>query len=42
MHTPNVWKKYINQDIQFLLDMFVENGDSKSFLQNSVCEYQNI
>ena len=33
---------YINQEVQFIIDIFVKNGLSKSFLQSSVCEYQNM
>ena len=32
----------INQEAQFLMEMFVENGHSKSFPENLILEYQNI
>ena len=35
-------KNYISQEIQFLIDLFVENGRSKLFLENLVHEYQNV
>lgn len=34
-------EKYIKQEEQFLIDMFVENGHNKSFLQKLVVEFNN-
>lgn len=34
-------EKYVKQEEQFLVDMFVENGHSKSFLQKLVTEHNN-
>lgn len=33
---------YINQEVQFLTDVFVENGQGRSFLKNLVYEYQKM
>ena len=35
-------KNYISPEMQFLIDLFVENGRSKLFLENLVHEYQNV
>ena len=34
--------KYINQEVQILIVMFVKNGHSRQFLGNLVYEYQNM
>lgn len=33
---------YINQEMQFLTDVFVKNGQGRSFLKNLVYEYQKM
>ena len=35
-------EKYINEEVKFLIYMFVENGHRRSFLENFVPEYQNM
>ena len=42
MHALCLKNININQEVQFIIYLFVKNGLSKSFLQSSVCEYQNM
>ena len=35
-------KNYISQEMQFLIDLFVEIGRSRLFLENLFHEYQNV
>ena len=43
LHTHNIClEKDVNQELQFRIDIFAENGHCKSFLENLIWKHQKI